>query len=151
MSKRPPELTWQDKAILAAIPLVVFTIFILANHFSQDTTVITAFEQKMTEAVVRDSGNVIQIYPENATDTIRTRLKTRDAQHEFDFIFTQTASESINFEMGRNIQFYGEYNYDEQGGTVTAPYRGKSGRMTGWVIYDSQRYAPRDEFEEQGL
>ena len=45
--KRPPELTWQDKAILVAIPLVVFTIFMLANYLSQGLTVADAFEQKL--------------------------------------------------------------------------------------------------------
>ena len=64
MSKSPPELTWQDKAILVAIPVVVFTIFILANYFSQDLTVNEAFQQELAVAEVRDGGSVIQIYPQ---------------------------------------------------------------------------------------
>lgn len=151
MSKRPPELSWEDKAILIAIPIVVFTIFVLANHFSQDVTVYGAFENKLEKAVVRDGGNIIQIYPEIATETISCRLQTKENDHEFDFVFTHTATDTIKFEMGRQIQFYGEYEYNEKGGTVTAPYQGKSGRMSGWAIYDSKRFAPKDEFEETPL
>jgi hypothetical protein len=109
VSKRPPELTWQDKAILIAIPIVVFTIFILANYFSQDLTVAAAFEQQLPEAEVRDGGNIIQLYPQTATDTVSCRLKSRDNSIEFDFTYQITGSETIKFEVGRLVQFFGNY------------------------------------------
>lgn len=149
MSKRPPELTWQDKAILVAIPIVVFTIFILANYFSQDLTVADAFEQQLPEAEVRDGGNVVQVYPLIATDTISCRLKARDGRNEFDFNFSVTGSETIKFEPGRLVQFYGKFRYDQKGGSVTAPYKGKSGRMTGWAIYENKRFTAKDDTENK--
>lgn len=81
--KRPPELTWQDKAILVAIPLVVFTIFMLANYLSRDLTVADAFEQKLVDVDVRDGGNIMQVYPVVATDTVSCRVKTRDGKIDF--------------------------------------------------------------------
>ncbi|GAB4279130.1 MAG: hypothetical protein Kow0029_22870 [Candidatus Rifleibacteriota bacterium] len=145
MSKKPPELTWQDKAILIAIPIVVFTIFILANYFTQDLTVLGAFEQQLPKAQVRDGGTIIQVYPQVATDSISCRLKARDSNHEYDFIFNITGSETMRFEVGRLVQFYGEYTYDPKGGKVEAPFKGKSGRMTGWAIYENRRYLPKEQ------
>lgn len=149
MSKRPPELTWQDKAILVAIPIVVFTVFILANYFSQDLTVASAFEQKLPEAEVRDGGNVVQVYPQVATDSVSCRIKGRDNLTEYDFTYKITGSETISFDIGRLVQFYGQYNYDHRGGHVYAPYKGKSGRMTGWAIYENQRYTAKEDEENQ--
>ncbi|NCB40253.1 MAG: DUF3465 domain-containing protein [Erysipelotrichia bacterium] len=145
VSKSPPELTWQDKAILVAIPVVVFTIFILANYFSQDLTVNEAFQQELAVAEVRDGGSVIQIYPQVATDSVSCRLKTRESNTEFDFVFQITASETIKFEVGRLVQFYGQYKHSPKGGTVTSPYKGKSGRMSGWAIYENHRYSAKEE------
>jgi len=149
VTKRPPELTWQDKAILVAIPLVVFTIFILANHFSQDLTVADAFEQQLPETEVRDGGNIVQLYPMTATDTVRCRVKSRDNRVEYDFSYQITGSETLKFEVGRLVQFYGKYKFDTRGGSVTTPYKGKSGRMNGWAIYENHRYSPKEE-EDSG-
>lgn len=149
MSKRPPELTWQDKAILIAIPVVVFTIFILANYFSQDLTVADAFEQKLPEAEVRDGGHIVQVYPVIATDSVSCRVKTRDNRMEYDFTYNITGSETMRFDVGRLLQFYGQYRYDPKGGHVTAPYKGKSGRMTGWVIYENMRYTAKGDEDNQ--
>jgi hypothetical protein len=147
LSKRPPELTWQDKAILVAIPIVVFTIFILANYFSQDLSVPDAYAQQLPKALVRDGGNIVQVYPQTATDSAMCRLRARDNKTEYDFIFNITGSETIQFEVGRLLQFYGEYEYDMKGGKVTAPYKDKdkSGRMIGWAIYENHRYVPQNE------
>jgi hypothetical protein len=149
VSKRPPELTWQDKAILVAIPIVVFTIFILANYFSQDLSVADAFEQKLPEAEVRDGGNIVLVYPQVATSSISCRVKARDNLTEFDFTYNITGSETLRFDVGRLIQFYGQYKYDHKGGHVYAPYKGKSGRMTGWAIYENQRYVAKGDEENQ--
>ena len=138
--KRPPELTWQDKAILVAIPLVVFTIFMLANYLSRDLTVADAFEQKLVDVDVRDGGNIMQVYPVVATDTVSCRVKTRDGKIDFDFVYPIQASETIRFELGHTVQFFGQYKYDAKGGTVTAPYKTKTGRMNGWTIYENKRY-----------
>jgi len=149
VSKRAPELTWQDKAILVAIPIVVFTIFILANYFSQDLTVADAFEQKLPDTEVRDGGNIVQVYPLVATDTLSCRIKTRDNLAEFDFTYNVTGSETFRFEVGRAIQFYGQYKYDPKGGQVYAPYKGKSGRMTGWITYENQRFTAKEDKDNQ--
>ncbi len=151
VTKRPPELTWQDKAILVAIPIVVFTIFILANYFSQDLTVADAFEQQLPEAEVRDGGNIIQLYQQVATDTVSCRLKSRDNRIEYDFHYQITGSETLKLEVGRLVQFYGKYKFDARGGAVTTPYKGKSGRLNGWAIYENHRYSPKDENENGGL
>lgn len=152
MSKKPPELTWQDKAILIAIPIVVFTIFILANYFSQDLNVAAAFEQQLPVAQVRDGGNVVMVYPQVATDSISCRLKSREGNQEYDFIFNITGSDTMKFEIGRLVQFYGEYNYNPKGGKVEAPFKGKSGRLSGWAIYENHRYLPKeDEDQKKGL
>lgn len=151
MSKKPPELTWQDKAILIAIPIVVFTIFILANYFSQDLTVNGAFDQQLPKAQVRDGGNIVKVYSQVATDTLSCRLKSRDSNFEYDFDYKITGSETIRFELGRLVQFFGEYTYSPQGGKVAAPFKGKSGRMTGWAIYENQRFTAKEEADGPGL
>ena len=151
MSKRPPELTWQDKAILIAIPIVVFTIFILANYFSQDLNVGSAFEQQLPKAQVRDGGHIVKVYPPVATDSVSCRLKSREGNTEFDFVYNVTGSETIRFELGRLVQFFGEYTYSPQGGKVEAPFKGKSGRLTGWAIYENQRFTAKEEQESNGL
>ena len=152
MSKKPPELTWQDKAILIAIPIVVFTIFLVANYFSQDLDVASAYEQQLPKVEVRDGGNVIQVYPAVATDSVSCRLKSRTGNVEYDFIFNMTGSETMKFEIGRLVQFYGQYTYDPKGGKVEAPFKGKSGRMTGWAIYENHRFVPEEtEAEKDSL
>lgn len=151
MTKKPPELTWQDKAILIAIPIVVFTIFILANYFSQDLNVTSAYEQQLPKANVRDGGKVVKVYPAIASDSVSCRLKSRTGSLEYDFVFNVTATETLNFEIGRLVQFYGEYTYSPDGGKVEAPYKGKSGRMTGWAIYENRRYVPKEEAQGDTL
>lgn len=144
MTKKPPEMTWQDKAILVAIPIVVFTIFILANHFSKDVTIADAVSQKLPDVIVRDGGHITQIYPQTATDTISCRLMARDNKTQFDFRFVITGSETMHLQVGRLIQFYGKYKYNQKGGLVTAPFKGKSGRTTGWAVYENHRYLPQN-------
>jgi hypothetical protein len=151
VSKKPPELTWQDKAILVAIPIVVFTIFILANYFSQDLNVAGAFEQQLPKAQVRDGGNVVKVYPQIATDSVSCRLKSREGNVEYDFVYNITGSETLRFDLGRLVQYFGEYTYSPQGGKVTAPFKGKSGRWTGWAIYENRRYTAKDEENGDGL
>lgn len=138
--KRPPELSWQDKAILITIPVVVFTIFILTNYFSQDLTVKDALDSKLSKVNVRDKGIIIQVYQQTSTDRVKCRLKDSNSPAEYDFVYNITGSETLKLEVGRAIQFYGQYSYDQRGGTVTTPYKGKSGRYDGWAIYGNSRY-----------
>lgn len=139
-TKRPPELTWQDKAILITIPLVVFIIFIAANHLSQDSTVEEAFAAQINDVVVRDGGIITQVYPQTASDTVKCKLKSRVQNLEFDFVYNITGTETLKLEVGRNLQFYGKYTFDPKGGTVTTPYKGKSGKYDGWALYGNNRY-----------
>lgn len=150
--KRPPELSWQDKAILISLPVVVFVIFILTNYFSQDPTINDAFEGKVSNINVRDGGRIIQIYPQTATDSVRFRMQTLTSPRDFDFIYKTTASETLVPQLGEIIQFYGQYNYDEKGGSITVPYKGKSGQIEGWAIYRGNRFAgPKNPDSKQPL
>lgn len=142
-TKKAPALTWQDKAILITIPVVVFTIFIVANYVGQDPTVEEAFESQLSKVVVRDGGIITQVYPQTATDTVKCRLAAKDKGVQYDFVYNITGSETLALEVGRQIQFYGEYDYSTTGGTVTTPYKGKSGRWDGWAIYGNNRYLPK--------
>ena len=139
--KRPPELSWQDKAILISLPVVVFVIFILTNYYSKDPTIADAFEGKVSGIGVRDGGRIIQIYPQTATDSVKVRMQTLDSAKAFDFVYKITASETLKPELGQIIQFYGQYNYDQNGGNITIPYKGKSGQIEGWAFYKGQRYS----------
>lgn len=149
MSKRPPELTWQDKAILITIPLVVFVIFIVTNYVSRDLTVSDAFLQQLPEGDVRDGGNIVKIIQlpaeEIASITQQCRVRSRDGQTEFTFVYRPVATETLDLKVGRVMQFYGHYTYDRTGGTVTVPFKGKSGREVGWVVYESKRYSAKEE------
>ena len=138
--KRPPEFSWQDKAILFSLPVVVLVIFILTNYYSQDPTVSDAFESQLNQINVRDGGRIIRIYPQNATDSIVLRMQTLRSTREFDFIYKKTASETMVPAVGEIIQFYGQYNYDKNGGSITVPYKGKSGQSEGWAIYRGGRF-----------
>lgn len=151
MSKKPPAFTWQDKAILIMMPIIVLVVFIMANYFTQDTTVSKAFEQEKKEIEVRDGGTITQVYPMLATDSVSCRVEAQDTGHNFDFIFVKNASDTLSFEIGRKIQFYGLYEHSKEGGKVTAPYKGKSGKLSGWAIYNNKRYAPTTEFDENTL
>jgi hypothetical protein len=142
VSKRPPELTWQDKAILITIPLVVLAIFVLSNFLSRDLGVSDAFQQRLPKSEVRDGGSITQVLPVDpvATSTLQCRVRTRDGSTEFLLRIHALATHTPNLQVGRQIQFFGEYSFDEKGGAVDAPFKGKSGRSNGWVIYDSERY-----------
>ncbi|HOY65651.1 MAG TPA: DUF3465 domain-containing protein [Candidatus Ozemobacteraceae bacterium] len=142
MSKQMPELTWQDKAILVTIPVVVLAIFVFANYIGQDTTISDAFQQKMPKVVVRDAGLITALIPPDpvATDTQKCRLRSRDGQTEFTFVHHVQGSATMPLAIGRQVQFYGEYRYDPQGGFVDVPFKGKSGRLSGWAVYENKRY-----------
>ena len=144
MSKRPPEMTWQDKAILITIPLVVFTIFIVANQVSKDLTVSEAFQQKLAKVIVRDGGDITQLVPTTASNSLLCRIRSRDGQVEYTLDYCDLATDTPKFEVGHRIQFSAEYSHDPQGGVVHAPYKGKSGRWSGWVVYQSKRFSAPD-------
>ncbi len=139
--KKPPEFSWQDKAILFSLPVVVLIIFILTNYYSQDPTVEDAFDSQLNQINVRDGGRIVRIYPQNATDSVTFRMQTLNSPREFDFIYKKTASETMVPAIGEIIQFYGQYNYDKNGGSITVPYKGKSGQSEGWAIYKGTRYS----------
>ncbi len=156
MSKKPPELTWQDSAILITIPLVVFGIFVFANYMSQDLTVTEAFQQQLRKAEVRDGGTITQIVPvepgvASGPAFQRCRVRSRDGQTEFLFQFNITGSETIPLQVGRLIQFFGEYQYDARGGIVEAPFKGKSGRYQGWAVYENRRYYSHEDHQSGNL
>lgn len=139
MTKRAPEMTWQDKAILIVIPVVVFVIFIVANYVSDDVSIAEAIERKANDLEVRDVAVVASLLPSVATTTQLFRARTRDGKHEFTFQFNIPGSDTIPLEPGRQFQFVGRYRHDAQGGIVEAPFK-KIKQNLGWVIYDSKRY-----------
>ncbi len=142
MSKRPPELTWQDKAILVVIPLIVFAIFIAANYISKDLTVSEAFQKKMTKTMIRDSGNIIELLPkdETASGTQLCKLRSREGGPDFIFKYHIEAGQTMDLQIGQLVQFFGEYHHDAKGGYVEVPFKGKSGQLTGWAVYKNKRY-----------
>ncbi|HNV70897.1 MAG TPA: DUF3465 domain-containing protein [Candidatus Ozemobacteraceae bacterium] len=143
MSKRPPELTWQDKAILIVIPVVVLVIFVLANHMTQDNTVSVAFTEKLPKTEVRDSGTIEEVLPSevaSGTQIQKCRVRTRDGQVVFTLEYRVVGSETMNLQVGRLIQVFGEYQYDLTGGKLLFPYKGKSGQPLGWAVYENRRY-----------
>lgn len=152
MSKKPPELTWQDKAILITIPLVVLAVFVMANYFSKDLTVGEAFQQELPDAIVRDDGQITQLLdPGTATATQQCRFMPRSGSHECTLVFNITGSDTLALAVGRNVKFFGRYTFDDKGGKVEAPYREKSGRMAGWVVYGSKRFHDQSTPEPTGL
>ena len=154
MSKAPPELSWQDKAILIVIPIVVLIIFFAANYLTKDLTVQDAFSQRLPKVSVRDSGNITELIPSPKVATGATqvcRLRSKDSPHEFTFIYNVQGSETMNLEVGRYIQFFGEYRFDEKGGVLEVPYKGKSGRYSGWAVYENHRYYSHVDEEKGNL
>lgn len=139
--KRPPEFSWQDKAILISLPIVVLAIFILTNYFSKDPSIEDAFNGQLKDISVRDGGRIIQVYDKTATDSVRFRMKTLSGLRDFDFVYVLSASETMKPELGGIVQFYGQYSYDAKGGVVTVPYKGKSGQYEGWAVYGKNRYS----------
>lgn len=151
VSKRPPELTWQDKAILVVIPLVVLVVFFAANYLSKDLSINEAFDQKMEKTVIRDGGYISEILPPEATAsaTQKCRLRSREGNFEFLFKYNVQGSQTMDLQIGRLMQFFGEYRYDPKGGTVEVPFKGKSGKWTGWAVYENHRYFSFDDEEEK--
>lgn len=145
MAKPPPELTWQDKAILVVIPVVVLVIFIVSNYVTGDVDVTIAHGRKAAALEVRDLGQICALVPDVSTATQRCRVKARDGGLEYTFVFNVTGSHTLDLQIGRQLQFYGQYRYDEQGGVVEAPYRGKSKNWLGWVVYNNRRYMNESE------
>ena len=132
--KRPPELSFQDKAILISLPIVILVIMVLTNYLSQDATVEDAFAGQMNGLNVRDGGRIIKVYPQTATSSVKIRLQTLNGARDFDFVYNLTASETLKPELGGIIQFYGQYTYDANGGTITVPYKGKSGQIEAGLL-----------------
>lgn len=155
MSKRPPELTWQDKAILVVIPVVVLIIFIVANYLGQDLNVADAISQKLPKTEVRDAGLITELLPSEqiASQSVqRCKLRTREGTQEFLFRYNVQGSDTMNLQVGRLVQFYGEFKFDPvHNGILTVPYKGKSGRMSGWAVYENRRYYSHDEDKDGGL
>lgn len=142
MSKHPPELTWQDKAILIVIPIVVFAVFLLANYLSKDLTIAEAFANKMPKTIIRDAGSITELIPADptATATQLCRLRSREGDVDFTFRYNVQGTATMNLQIGRIVQFFGEYKYDAKGGVVEVPFKGKSGRITGHAVYENRRY-----------
>ncbi len=55
----------------------------------------------------------------------------------------------MDFQIGQLIQFFGEYHHDPKGGYVEVPFKGKSGQLNGWAVYQNKRYFS-EAGEEQG-
>ena len=68
-------------------------------------------------------------------------MQVLNSPRDFDFIYKKTASETFEPKIGEIIQFYGQYNFDTNGGSVTIPYKGKSGQIEGWAIYRGNKYS----------
>ena len=153
MSKRPPELTWQDKAILIVIPIVVLVIFIVANQMSKDNTVSIAFMEKLPKTEVRDSGAITEVLPDETASGTRIqacRIRTRDGQAEFTLKFHVIGSDTMNLQVGKQLQVLGEYTYDLKGGVVVVPFKGKSGQHLGWIVYENKRFfAPENQQDQK--
>ena len=49
-------------------------------------------------------------------------------------------SNTVKFELGREVKLLGQYKANETGGVVTAPYNTKYGRTNGWMIYENRTY-----------
>ena len=144
--KRPPELSFQDKAILISLPIVVLVIMLLTNYMSQDASIEDAFDGQLSGINVRDGGRIMKLYPQTATNTVKLRLQTINGTKEFDFIYNIAASETFKPELGGIIQFYGQYTFDQNGGSITVPYKGKSGQIEGWATYGGNRYSgPKEQ------
>ncbi len=140
MSKPIPELTLEDKIILIVIPVFVVILFITINIFTSETSVQKAFEKKLVEEPVGDAATILYVYPEPAPGTVSCRARVRSGETEFDFIYQILASDTIPFEAGKEIHFSGSYAYNENGGLVVVPYKGKKGKKTGWVMYEGKTY-----------
>lgn len=155
VSKRAPELTWQDIAILVSIPIVVLAIFIITHYLNRDISVTEAFSEHLPKVEVRDNAYIIQILQDDSTIPATTstntqriqkfRARTKDGQTEFTFQYNIIGTETMALKIGRSIQFYGQYQYSPDGGIVEVPYKTKSGRYVGWVVYDNKRYYPHEE------
>lgn len=154
MSKKAPELTWQDKAILVVIPVVVFLIFIAANYLTQDLTVGEAFRKKIPRTPIRDGGFVVALLPETTTGSAPVqlcRLRSRDGLASFTFHYNVCGSATLNLQAGRLLQFNGEYRHTPDGGIVEAPFKGKTGKWSGWVVYENRRHFHPEDPEGTSL
>ncbi|WP_269620553.1 DUF3465 domain-containing protein [Zhongshania aquatica] len=110
---------------------------------NSDDILAKAFQQRRSDVQVRGSGIVIKVLPDD----------TKGSQHQR-FIIKLASGQTVliahNIDLaprlgglaaGDRVEFYGEYEWNSQGGVVHWTHRDPAGRhIDGWLQYRGRQY-----------
>lgn len=142
----------RSAVIILAIIFVILGFYLRDQSFFEQPRIETpvtggavsnAYRQKQSNIQVKGSGTVVAVLKDDNTGTRHQRfiLKLADGitilvAHNIDL------SKRIDgLEKGDNVEFFGEYEYNDKGGVVHWTHRDPAGRHTdGWLRHEDRMY-----------
>lgn len=110
---------------------------------SSESTIQTLYENRQSDVQVRGQGTVSKILPDDLEGSRHQRFivelssgQTLLIAHNIDL-----APRVKQLEVGDRVEFYGEYEWNPQGGVVHWTHRDPAGRHAhGWLRHDGKIY-----------
>jgi hypothetical protein len=129
------------KLILAA--LLLFTICFEGIGSGTDTVVASSFTNHSSSIQVQGGGQVIKVLADDNDGSRHQRFiiqlasgQTLLVAHNIDL-----ATRIDSLKVGDTVEFYGEYEWNPQGGTIHWTHRDPQGQHTaGWIKHKGQTY-----------
>lgn len=139
--------------------LVLLTVVLAAGYFggvesgfiptqrggavSADQVLAAAFADHRSHFQAQDSGRVTRILPDDNTGRRHQRFIVRLASgqtllvaHDIDL-----AERVASLDVGDQIEFYGEYDWNSRGGVIHWTHHDPRGRhLSGWIKHDGRTY-----------
>jgi hypothetical protein len=127
--------------LLLSICSIAYSPAILAS--ASDEQIAAAFQNQQSNLQIKGEGLVHKILPDDTNGSQHQRfiLKLSNGQtlliaHNIDL-----AARISDLNVGDNVEFYGEYEWNEKGGVIHWTHHDPSGRHTdGWLKHNGQTY-----------
>jgi len=108
-----------------------------------DQVLLTAFQNAQTDLQVNGEGNVIKLLPDDTSGSQHKKFilemstgQTLLVSHNIDL-----APMIYSLEIGDSIEFYGEYEWNDQGGVIHWTHIDPNGsHIDGWLIHNGTIY-----------
>ncbi len=110
---------------------------------SQNELIKNAFDNKDSDVQVRGKGTVIRILPDDNEGSRHQRILLRLSPEQTLLIAhnIDLAPRINSLKVGDILEFYGEYEWNSQGGVVHWTHRDPRGRhVDGWLRYQGKMY-----------
>jgi hypothetical protein len=126
--------------------LIMLLLILSSASFSvwpNDSALRQAYQQRKSDLQIHGSGQVERLLPDDNTgdkhQKFIIRLNNRQTiliAHNIDL-----APRVINLKVGDSLEFYGEYEWSQQGGVIHWTHHDpKKLHIGGWLIHDGKKY-----------